>query len=328
MSEETAVREEVERDSARAHALLAEVGRAVIGQRSLLEHMLLGMLCEGHVLLEGVPGLGKTLAARSFAAAVQGRFARIQFTPDLLPGDLTGTEVFDPEGRRFVPRLGPIVTNILLADEINRAPAKVQSALLEAMEERQVTIGGTTFPLPRPFLVLATENPIELEGTYPLPEAQVDRFLFKALVRYPGHGDEVAVVAAHLGGAPPQVRAVLTLAEVAEMSATARTVHVDARIREYCVRLVRATRGEGQDMLPALRQWVRYGASPRAALGLALGAQALALLRGRGYVIPEDVKEVAPAVLRHRLIFTLEAQAEEVDVEGLIGELLLAVEVP
>ncbi len=328
MADDTALREGVERDSARAQALLSEVGRAVIGQRSLLEHMLLGLLCEGHVLLEGVPGLGKTLAARSFAAAVQGRFARIQFTPDLLPGDLTGTEVFDPEGRRFVPRLGPIVTNILLADEINRAPAKVQSALLEAMEERQVTIGGTTFPLPRPFLVLATENPIELEGTYPLPEAQVDRFLFKALVGYPAHSDERAVVDAHLAAEPPTVRPLLTLAEIAEMVATARTVHVDARIREYCVRLVRSTRNGGRDTLPALRQWVRYGASPRAALGLALAAQALALVRGRGYVIPEDVKEIAPAILRHRLIFTLEAQAEEVDVEGLIGELLLAVEVP
>jgi MoxR-like ATPase len=328
MPDDAALQERVERDAARAQAVLSEVGRAVLGQRALLEHMLLGILCEGHVLLEGVPGLGKTLAARTFAAAVQGKFTRIQFTPDLLPGDLTGSEVFDPEGRRFVPRLGPIVTNILLADEINRAPAKVQAALLEAMEERQVTIGGTTFPLPRPFLVLATENPIELEGTYPLPEAQVDRFLFKALVGYPGHADERAVVDAHLAAEPAAIRPVLALAELAEMSATASDVHVDARIREYCVRLVRSTRNGGRDTVSALRQWVRYGASPRAALGLALAARALALVRGRSYVIPEDVKEVAPAVLRHRLIFTLEAQAEEIDVEGLIRELLLAVEVP
>jgi MoxR-like ATPase len=328
MAEDAALRERVERDAERAQAVLAEVGRAVLGQRPLLEHMLLGILCEGHVLLEGVPGLGKTLAARSFAAAVAGKFTRIQFTPDLLPGDLTGTEVFDPEGRRFVPRLGPIVTNVLLADEINRAPAKVQAALLEAMEERQVTIGGTTFPLPRPFLVLATENPIELEGTYPLPEAQVDRFLFKALVPYPAHADELAVVDTHLAAEPVAVRPVLALAELAEMAATARAVRVDTRIREYCVRLVRSTRHDGRETLAALRQWVRYGASPRAALGLALAAQALALVRGRSYVIPEDVKEVAPAVLRHRLIVTLEAQAEEVDVEGLIRELLLAVEVP
>jgi MoxR-like ATPase len=328
MPEVAALQERVDRDAARAGAVLAEVGRAVLGQHALLEHMLLGILCEGHVLLEGVPGLGKTLAARSFAAAIQGKFARIQFTPDLLPGDLTGTEVFDPEGRRFVPRLGPVVTNILLADEINRAPAKVQAALLEAMEERQVTIGGTSFPLPRPFLVLATENPIELEGTYPLPEAQVDRFLFKALVGYPEHADERAVVDAHLAAEAPVVRPVLSLAELAEMAATAREVHVDARIREYCVRLVRSTRNGGRDTLPALHQWVRYGASPRAALGLALAARALALVRGRSYVIPEDVKEVAPAVLRHRLIFTLEAQAEEVDIEGLLHELLLAVEVP
>src|SRR5512136_1743239 len=328
MPDETALRGRVERDSARAQALLSEVSRAVIGQRSLLEHMLLGVLCEGHVLLEGVPGLGKTLAARSFAAAVQGRFTRIQLTPDLLPGDLTGTEIYDPEGRRFVPRLGPIVTNLLLADEINRAPAKVQAALLEAMEERQVTVGGTTFPLPRPFLVLATENPIELEGTYPLPEAQVDRFLFKAVVSYPGHSDELAVVDSRLAAQPPAVRPVLTLPELAEMASTAREVRVDARIREYCVRLARSTRNNGHDTLPALRQWVRYGASTRAALGLAVAAQALALLRGRGYAIPEDVKEVAPAVLRHRLILSLEAQAEEVNVEDLVRELLLAVEVP
>jgi MoxR-like ATPase len=328
MPEDIALHESVERDAARAHAVLAEVGRAVLGQRPLLEHMLLGALCEGHVLLEGVPGLGKTLAARSFAAAIHGKFTRVQFTPDLLPGDLTGTEVFDPEGRRFVPRLGPIVTNILLADEINRAPAKVQAALLEAMEERQGTIGGTTFALPRPFFVLATENPIELEGTYPLPEAQVDRFLFKTLVDYPGHADELAVVDAHLAASHTSVRPVLALAELAEMVATARNVRVDARIREYCVRLVRSTRSGDHGALSSLRQWVRFGASPRAALGLALAAQALALVRGRSYVIPEDVKEVAPAVLRHRLITTLEAQAEEVDVEELIHELLLAVEVP
>ncbi|MGD1148945.1 MAG: AAA family ATPase [Thermoanaerobaculaceae bacterium] len=328
MSETADVRERAVRDSARCQALLAEVGRAVIGQRTLVEHMLLGALCEGHVLLEGVPGLGKTLAARSFAAAVRGAFTRIQFTPDLLPGDLTGTEVFDPDGRQFVPRLGPVVTNILLADEINRAPAKVQAALLEAMEERQVTIGGRTFPLPRPFLVLATENPIEQEGTYPLPEAQVDRFLFKVLVDYPGHSDELAVVDAHLAAEPTAVRPVVSTDEISEMAASARAVHVDTRIREYAVRLARATRNGGRDGVPALASWVRYGASPRAAIALAKAAQALALVRGRSYVIPEDVKEVAPAVLRHRLILSLEAQAEQVDVERLVHELLLAVELP
>ncbi|HUK11929.1 MAG TPA: AAA family ATPase [Thermoanaerobaculaceae bacterium] len=325
---ETMSRERLEEHGARAQSLLAEVGRAVVGQRSLVEHLLLGALCEGHVLLEGVPGLGKTLAARSFAAAIGGRFTRIQFTPDLLPGDLTGTEIFDAERRAFAPRIGPIATNLLLADEINRAPAKVQAALLEAMEERQVTIGGQTFPLPRPFLVLATENPIELEGTYPLPEAEVDRFLFKVRVDYPGAAEERVIVDAHLAERRAEVRPVLALDELAAMTAAVRQVHVDARIREYCVRLVRATRDGGRETAPALRGWVRWGASPRAAVALALATRATALLRGRGYAVPEDVKEVAPAVLRHRLILKLEAQAEEVDVEQLVRELLLAVEVP
>ncbi len=325
---DTAVRERIEAAGERCRALLAEVERVVIGQRSLVEHLLLGALCRGHVLLEGVPGLGKTLAARSFAAAVRARFSRVQFTPDLLPGDLTGTEVYQPDQRAFVPRLGPIVTNFLLADEVNRAPAKVQSALLEAMEEHQVTIGGQTFPLPRPFVVLATENPIELEGTYPLPEAQVDRFLFKVLVPYPAAADELLVVNGHLEPGVPAVREVLSLDELEETAAAVEDVRVDARIREYCVRLVRASRtgdGEGTE---ALRPWVRYGASPRAAVALARAARALALLRSRGYVIPEDVKEIAPAVLRHRLILTLEAQAEGVSADRLVDSLLLAVEVP
>jgi MoxR-like ATPase len=328
MTDATVARARFEEHGARAQALLAEVGRVVQGQRALLEHLLIGALCEGHVLLEGVPGLGKTLAARSFSAAIGGRFTRLQFTPDLLPGDLTGTEIYDPERRAFSPRLGPIATNLLLADEINRAPAKVQAALLEAMEERQVTIGGQTFALPRPFLVLATENPIELEGTYPLPEAQVDRFLLKVRVDYPAHEDELAVVDAHLAAEWPQVREVLSLADLVAMIATVREVHLDPRIREYCVRLARATREGNREFAPALRGWVRWGASPRAAVALARAAQAVAFLHDRGYAIPEDVKEVAPAVLRHRIILKLEAQAEEVDVEALVAELLLSVEVP
>ncbi|MBI4915676.1 MAG: AAA family ATPase [Acidobacteria bacterium] len=320
-------RERIEAAQAKCTVLLAEVSRAVLGQRPLVEHLLLGALCRGHVLLEGVPGLGKTLAARSFAAAVKGSFSRIQFTPDLLPGDLTGTEIYDPERRTFVPRLGPIAANLLLADEVNRAPAKVQSALLEAMEERQVTIGGTTFPMPKPFLVLATENPIELEGTYPLPEAQVDRFLFKVRVPYPAEADERRVVDAHLDDGIPEVEPVLSLADLDLACRATAEVRVDPRIREYCVRVVRATRGNGGRGGP-LGAWVRYGASPRAAVALAVAARALALLRGRSWAIPEDVKEVAPAVLRHRLILNLEAQAEEVDVDELIGQLLLSVEVP
>jgi MoxR-like ATPase len=321
-------RERVEAARRQCEALLSSVSAAVLGQRSLLEHLLLGAICRGHVLLEGVPGLGKTLAARSFAAAVNGSFTRVQFTPDLLPGDLTGTEVYDPSSQSFVPRIGPVATNFLLADEVNRAPAKVQSALLEAMEERQVTIGGRTFPLPEPFLVLATENPIELEGTYPLPEAQVDRFLFKVRVAYPAAADERLVVDGHLAQGLPAVRPVLGLDELATMTATAGEVQVDPRVRDYCVRVVRATRPEDGQQADALRPWVRLGASSRAAVALAIASRALALVRGRSYVIPEDVKEVAPAVLRHRLLLTLEAQAESTDVDDLVRELLLAVEVP
>ncbi|MGE5234748.1 MAG: AAA family ATPase [Acidobacteriota bacterium] len=324
----TDARERIEAASRQCEALLASIAGTLVGQRTLLEHLLLGALCRGHVLLEGVPGLGKTLAARSFAAAVHGQFTRVQFTPDLLPGDLTGTEVYDPSTQTFVPRLGPIATNFLLADEINRAPAKVQSALLEAMEERQVSIGGTTFRLPEPFLVLATENPIELEGTYPLPEAQVDRFLFKVTVSYPTAEDERRVVDAHLDEGLPSVQPTLTLERLAEITAAVGEVQVDPRIRDYCVRVVRASRSENGQQSERLRPWVRLGASSRAAVALATAARALALVRGRSYVIPEDVKEIAPAVLRHRLLLTLEAQAENVNVDHLVHDLLLAVEVP
>lgn len=328
MAENPGNREVIERDSRRAREVLDHVARAVVGQDAVLEHLLLALLCRGHVLLEGVPGLGKTLAARSFAAAVQARFTRVQLTPDLLPGDLTGTEVFLPDRGAFEPRLGPVVTNILLADEINRAPAKVQSALLEAMEERQVTVGGQTFPLPRPFVVLATQNPIELEGTYPLPEAQIDRFLFKVTVRYPGAAAELAVVDAHLETGIAPIAPVLSLGDLEEITATAGLIRVDSRLREYCVRLVRATRPGDGTTSAEIRAWVRFGASPRAAVALAVAARALALTRGRGFVIPEDIKEVAPAVLRHRLVLTLDAQAEDVDTEELLAAVLLQVEVP
>ena len=328
MAENPGNRDVIERDSRRARGLLDHVARAVVGKEAVLEHLLLALLCRGHVLLEGVPGLGKTLAARSFAAAVQARFTRVQLTPDLLPGDLTGTEVFLPDRGVFEPRLGPVVTNFLLADEINRAPAKVQSALLEAMEERQVTVGGQTFPLPRPFVVLATQNPIELDGTYPLPEAQIDRFLFKVAVRYPEAAAERAVVDAHLESGIATIDPVLSLGELEEMTATIGLIRVDGRLREYCVRLVRATRPGDATTSGEIRAWVRFGASPRAAVALAVAARALALTRGRGFVIPEDIKEVAPAVLRHRLVLTLDAQAEEVDTEELLAAMLLQVEVP
>lgn len=328
MAETRGDQDTIERDSRRCRELLEYLGQALVGQESVLEHLLLAVLCRGHVLLEGVPGLGKTLAVRSFAAAVQGRFSRIQLTPDLLPGDVTGTEVFLPDRGVFEPRLGPVVTNFLLADEINRAPAKVQSALLEAMEERQVTVGGQTFPLPTPFVVMATQNPIELEGTYPLPEAQIDRFLFKVAVRYPAPDAERAVVDAHLASGIPAVQPMLSLDELDQLTSATRTVRMDGRLREYCVRLTRATRPDDETSSGDIRTWVRYGASPRAAVALAVAARGLALVRGRGFVIPEDVKEVAPAVLRHRLVLTLDAQAEEIDPEELLAGVLLRVDVP
>ena len=321
-------RERIEAAQAKCTVLLAEVSRAVLGQRPLVEHLLLGALCRGHVLLEGVPGLGKTLAARSFAAAVQGSFSRIQFTPDLLPGDLTGTEIYDPERRTFVPRLGPIAANLLLADEINRAPAKVQSALLEAMEERQVTIGDATYPLPRPFLVLATQNPIEQEGTYPLPEAQVDRFLFKLVVTYPARPDERAMLDRMTDGAPPTARPVLHADDILRARKGVERVHVDGRIKEYVLDLVAATRRPADAGLPQLTPLIAFGASPRAAIFLIRAAKAHAFLAGRAFVLPEDVKSVATDVLRHRIVPTYRADADNVTTDQMVERILGQIAVP
>ncbi len=304
------------------------ISTVVVGQDQLLESMLVALLCHGHVLLEGVPGLAKTLAVRALAGVIGGSFQRLQFTPDLLPADVTGTQVFDPKTRSFVPHKGPVFANLVLADEVNRAPAKVQSALLEAMEERQVTIGNTTFPLPAPFVVLATQNPIEQEGTYPLPEAQLDRFLLKSLVDYPGPQEERQVLDAHLGDTFPSATQVSSLQEISELAAVARQVYVDTRIRSYIVDLVAATRSPAAVGLGDLVPLVAYGASPRASIALALASRALALVRGRAYVSPEDVKELAPAVLRHRLVLTYEAEAEGTSVSEIIERVLLAVEVP
>jgi MoxR-like ATPase len=314
--------------------LLEEVARVVVGQRSLVEGLLIALLSDGHVLVEGVPGLAKTTAVRTLAEALGLGFRRIQFTPDLLPGDLLGTPVFHPHERRFSVRQGPVFTPVLLADEINRAPAKVQSALLEAMQERQVTIGEESFPLPDPFFVMATQNPIELEGTYPLPEAQVDRFLLKLVVPYPSLDDEREIVArdAHGAGA---VRAVAGADQVAELRRAVAKVHAAAEVSDYAVRLVRATREPASvdaplAPLPASGRegWVAVGASPRASVFLVRAARARAFLDGREYVTPHDVKRVAPDVLRHRVLLTYEAEAEGLSAEQVVGAVLSAVEIP
>ena len=319
---------QVDRAAARLGEIQRAVSEVVVGQDQLVESVLVALLCRGHVLLEGVPGLAKTLTVRSLAGVVGGNFQRLQFTPDLLPADVTGTQIFDPKTSEFVPHQGPVFANLVLADEINRAPAKVQSALLEAMEERQVTIGDETFRLPEPFVVLATQNPIEQEGTYALPEAQLVRFLFKVLVDYPTSEDERVVLDYHLGKAFPEPRTVTSLEEVGELEGVAREVYLDERIRSYIINLVSATRRPAEVGLGDLVPLIGFGASPRASIALAIGSRALALVRGRAFVTPEDVKELAPAVLRHRMVLTYEAEAEGVNAEDVIERLLLAVEVP
>ncbi|HHQ49172.1 MAG TPA: AAA family ATPase [Acidobacteria bacterium] len=326
---------ETQRDQATieaAAARLGEIHRAVsevvVGQEGLIDAVLIGLLCRGHVLLEGVPGLAKTLTVRTLAGVVQGSFARLQFTPDLLPADVTGTLVFDQKRGEFVPHRGPVFANLVLADEINRAPAKVQSALLQAMEERTVTIGDATYALPDPFLVLATQNPIEQEGTYPLPEAQLDRFLLKAVVTYPGKEDELRVLGYHLAESFPRPRSLARIEEMREMERAAEQVYVDDRIRSYIVALVAATRNPAEVGLGEVAPLLAWGASPRASIALARTARAMALLRGRAYVTPEDVKELAPAVLRHRLVLSYEAEAEGVSADDLVERFQLAVEVP
>ncbi len=321
------ITEEVQRERVGATALVDEVGKVIVGQRDLVEKVVLGMLCHGHLLLEGVPGLAKTLLVRTLAACFDASFRRIQFTPDLLPADLTGTLVFDPRDGSFAPHKGPIFANVVLADEINRAPAKVQSALLEAMQERQVTIGDETFPRPRPFLVLATQNPLEQEGTYPLPEAQVDRFLMKLLVDYPTRDEEKEILRRMSGAEPPPVSRVIGPDDVERMREVVLRVHVDERIEDYVLDLVRATRdpaGSGVDAVGL----IHYGASPRASLALVQAARAHAFLRGRGFVTPEDVKAIGYDVLRHRIIPSFEAEAEEITADEIVRRVFDAVEVP
>ena len=309
-------------------AALAQVGRRVIGQDAMVERLLIGLIAGGHVLLEGVPGLAKTLAVRTLAEIISVSFSRIQFTPDLLPADLIGTMVFSPKTQEFSVKRGPIFANIVLADEINRAPAKVQAALLEAMQERQVTIGGTTLELPEPFLVLATQNPIESEGTYPLPEAQLDRFLMKVRVGYPSR-DEEREVLVNLGGDElPAVESVLTPEQVLRARAEISSLYMDQKLVDYIVDVVRATRSPGDIGLKELDPLVAFGASPRASLALARAARAHAYVRNRNYVIPEDIRALAPDVLRHRLVLTFEAEAEDLDTDDVITRVLDTVRVP
>jgi MoxR-like ATPase len=304
-----------------------EVSKRIVGQRDMLEGMMTGLLTEGHVLLEGVPGLAKTLAVKSLAEVVDAGFKRIQFTPDLLPADLIGTMIYRQQTGDFVPRKGPIFTNIILADEINRSPAKVQSALLEAMEERQVTLGTETYPLEEPFLVLATQNPIEHEGTYPLPEAQLDRFILKLYVPYPTFTEEKDILKrVGVKNAIP-VRKVLDKEGIETLKSVVREIHVDPRIEEYIVSLVRASRERDRKKADFVR-FIEYGGSPRASIYLLRCAKAKALLDGRAFVIPEDVKALAPAVLRHRIILTYEAEAEDLSTDQIISEILKTVDVP
>ncbi|QOJ14091.1 MAG: AAA family ATPase [Planctomycetia bacterium] len=292
--------------------LLTEVRRVIVGQDNLLRKLVVGLLCNGHILLEGVPGLAKTTAVATLARAIRTKFQRLQFTPDLLPADIVGTLVFQPRDGAFSVKKGPIFSNLILADEINRAPAKVQSALLEAMQERQVTIGEQTFPLDEPFLVLATQNPIEQEGTYPLPEAQVDRFMLKLVVDYPSRAEERAILDRMAHSRPQQsISPVLEPADVLSARALLDDIYIDDKVRDYIVTLVHATRRPAEHGLREIATWIQYGASPRATIFLALGARAMAFLAGRGYVTPQDVKDIAPDVLRHRVLVSYEAEAED-----------------
>jgi MoxR-like ATPase len=308
--------------------LRKEIGQVIVGQHYLVDRLLVGLLANGHVLLEGVPGLAKTLSIRTLATATAADFKRIQFTPDLLPADIVGTLIYSPKEEAFHTRKGPIFANLILADEINRAPAKVQSALLEAMQERQVTLGDETYPLPEPFLVLATENPIDQEGTYPLPEAQVDRFMLKLKVGYPSKSDEREILDRMASTAPKlDVQAVTSLDAIREARQVVNEVYVDPKIRDYIVDLILATRDPAQFKLK-LGQFIQFGASPRATISLTLAAKAWALMQGRAYVIPQDIKDIGMDVLRHRVIPSYEAEAEEMTSEDLVTSIFEAVPVP
>ncbi|MDZ7294947.1 MAG: AAA family ATPase [candidate division KSB1 bacterium] len=323
-----AVHREIQQESTFVEKITNEVGKVIVGQKYMIERLLIGLLSNGHVLLEGVPGLAKTMAVKTLSACINTKFQRIQFTPDLLPADLIGTLIYDQRTGSFTTKKGPIFANLVLADEINRSPAKVQSALLEAMQERQVTIGEQTFKLDEPFLVLATQNPIEQEGTYPLPEAQVDRFMLKLAIGYPNKEEELEIMRRMTKDEVPQAQAVVSPAEIVKARAVVREVYIDEKVERYIIDIVFASRNPKEYGLDELEDLIAYGASPRASIYLSLAAKAHAFLRHRGYVTPEDVRSVGMDVLRHRIILTYEAEAEEVTTEDVVRKILNKIEVP
>ena len=320
--------ERIQQESSFVDMLSLEMGKVIVGQKGLVENLLIGLLAGGHILLEGVPGLAKTLAINTLAQAVDAKFSRIQFTPDLLPADLIGTMIYSQKNESFEVHKGPVFANFVLADEINRSPAKVQSALLEAMQEKQVTIGDKTFPLPQPFLVMATQNPIEQEGTYPLPEAQVDRFMLKVIVGYPKKEEERQIIRMNNTGEFPHANPVVKPEDIIRAREVVRDVYMDEKIEKYIVDIVYATRTPEDYNLAGIKNLISYGASPRASISLSLAAKAYAFIKRRGYVIPEDVRAVSAEVLRHRIGLTYEAEAENVTTENIISEVLNAVMVP
>lgn len=323
-----AINEKIEKESAFIDLLVLEMNKVIVGQKHMIERLLIGLLGRGHILLEGVPGLAKTLAINTLSKAVKGSFSRIQFTPDLLPADLVGTMIYNVKENDFTIKKGPIFANFVLADEINRAPAKVQSALLEAMQEKQVTIGDQTFPLAPPFLVMATQNPVEQEGTYPLPEAQVDRFMLKTIIDYPKLNDEQLIVRANINDSFGTIKPVVTTSQILKAQKAVQEVYMDEKIEKYILDLVFATRYPDRYGLEDLKPLINFGASPRGSINLALAAKCYAFIKRRGYVIPEDVRAVIHDVLRHRIGITYEAEAENVTTEDIINKIVNQVEVP
>ena len=324
----TAINEKIKQESAFIDLLLKEIGKVIVGQKDMVEKLIIGLLGNGHVLLEGVPGLAKTLAIKSLSSAMEAKFQRIQFTPDLLPADLIGTMIYNQKDGEFTIKKGPIFANFILADEINRAPAKVQSALLEAMQEKQITIGAETFKLEEPFIVLATQNPIEQEGTYPLPEAQIDRFMLKVKITYPNKEEELLILRKNVASDFPQINPVVKTEDILNARKVLQEVYIDEKIEKYILDIVFATRNPKEYGLDNLSELINYGASPRASIYLALGAKAMAFIRRRGYVIPEDVRGICQDVLRHRIAVTYEAEAEDITSENMIEEILNKIEVP
>ena len=320
--------EKIEKESAFVDMIRMEMNKVIVGQRHLTDSLMIGLLANGHILLEGVPGLAKTLAIKSLASIIDAKFSRIQFTPDLLPADLIGTMIYSQKKEEFIVKKGPVFANFILADEINRSPAKVQSALLEAMQERQITIGEHTYKLDEPFLVLATQNPIEQEGTYPLPEAQVDRFMLKVLIDYPSMDEEKLIVRENLGKEFPKTSTVMKTENIVRAREVVREVYMDEKIENYILNIVFASRNPAKYGLPKFSSMISYGASPRASINLSLASKAFAFIRRRGYVIPEDVRSVCPDVMRHRIGLTYEAEAENINQDNIISEILNAVEVP